>query len=78
MAKRIDCHQPGMVNDSPIAGDVGSPTGRIQCIKPIGNGGNMEKLLEMWLNPINLGILFLCVSAGIWLLAHSGPTHKEK
>lgn len=33
----------------------------------------MEHLLVMWLNPINLGILFLCVCAGIWILAHSAP-----
>ena len=24
----------------------------------------MEKIIEMWLNPINLGILFLCITGG--------------
>jgi hypothetical protein len=38
----------------------------------------METLLQMWLNPINLGILFLCITGGIWLLAHTDPTRKEK
>ncbi len=33
----------------------------------------MEKILELWLNPINLGILFLGISAGLWILAHSAP-----
>ncbi len=33
----------------------------------------MEKILELWLNPVNLGILFLCISAGVWILAHSAP-----
>ncbi len=33
----------------------------------------MEKILELWLNPINLGILFLCISAGLWILAQSAP-----
>ena len=36
----------------------------------------MENLLQMWLNPINLGILFLCITVGIWILAHSAPTDK--
>lgn len=38
----------------------------------------MDKILEMWLNPINLGILFLCLAAGVWVLAHSGPDYKGK
>ena len=38
----------------------------------------MEKLLEIWLNPINLGILFLCVCAGIYILAHSAPRYPDK
>jgi hypothetical protein len=38
----------------------------------------MEKLLLVWLNPINLGILFLCFTAGIWLLSHTDPTRKDK
>jgi hypothetical protein len=29
----------------------------------------MESLIQMWLNPINLGILFLCLTVGIWILA---------
>ncbi len=36
----------------------------------------MENLLQIWLNPINLGILFLCFTIGIWILAHSAPTQK--
>ncbi len=38
----------------------------------------MEKYLEMWLNPINLGILFLCITGGIWLLAHCAPNYKDR
>jgi hypothetical protein len=38
----------------------------------------MENLLQMWLNPINLGILFLCFTVGIWILAHSAPNDKGK
>ncbi len=38
----------------------------------------MENLLQMWLNPINLGILFLCLCIGVWILAHSAPTYKDK
>ena len=38
----------------------------------------MENLLQMWLNPINLGILFLCLCTGVWILAHSAPTYKDK
>lgn len=38
----------------------------------------MESLLQIWLNPINLGILFLCITIGIWILAHSDPTQKGK
>jgi LuxR family maltose regulon positive regulatory protein len=30
------------------------------------------------LNPINLGILFLCLTGGIWILAHSDPTRRDK
>jgi len=26
----------------------------------------MEKIIEMWLNPINLGILFLCITHPAW------------
>ena len=38
----------------------------------------MEKILVMWLSPINLGILFMCITIGIWILAHSDPTRKDK
>ncbi len=38
----------------------------------------MESILQLWLNPINVGILFLCFCSGIWLLAHTAPDHKDK
>jgi len=38
----------------------------------------MENLIQLWLNPINLGILFLCVTTGIWILTHSAPDNKGK
>ncbi len=38
----------------------------------------MGNILQMWLNPINLGVLFLCITAGIWILAHSDPTHRDR
>jgi len=38
----------------------------------------MQTILGIWLNPINLGVLFLCLSAGIWLLAHTASTDKGK
>ena len=38
----------------------------------------MEKIIELWLNPVNLGILFLCFTAGIWILAHSAPNQKDE
>ena len=38
----------------------------------------MESVLQLWLNPINLGILFLCITFGIWILAHSDPTNRNK
>jgi hypothetical protein len=38
----------------------------------------MEKMIEMWLNPINLGILFLCLTVGIWILSKSGPNIRDK
>jgi hypothetical protein len=38
----------------------------------------MEKMIEMWLNPINLGILFLCLTIGIWILSKSGPNSRDK
>ena len=38
----------------------------------------METLAQLWLNPIDLGILFLCITAGIWILAHCAPNTKDK
>lgn len=38
----------------------------------------MANLVQLWLNPIDLGILFLCICAGDWILAHSAPNYKEK
>jgi len=38
----------------------------------------MENLIALWLNPINVGILFLCFCGGIWLLAHTAPNYKDK
>ena len=38
----------------------------------------MESLLQIWLNPLNLGIFFLCFCAGIWILSHSGPNYRDK
>jgi hypothetical protein len=37
----------------------------------------MQDILQLWLNPINLGILFLCLTAGIWILAHSDPNRRD-
>jgi hypothetical protein len=38
----------------------------------------MENLLQLWLNPIDLGIFFLCITLGIWILAHSDASHRNK
>jgi hypothetical protein len=38
----------------------------------------MNTILQTWLNPIHLGILFLCLCAGIWLLAHTAPNDRDK
>lgn len=38
----------------------------------------MENLLQPWLDPIHLGIFFLCICAGLWILAHSAPNYKDK
>jgi hypothetical protein len=38
----------------------------------------IENVLQMWLNPINLGILFLCLTAGLWLLSKTGPDTRDK
>ena len=35
----------------------------------------MENILQLWLNSINLGILFLCFCGGIWVLALTAPTY---
>jgi len=39
---------------------------------------DMENLIQLWLNPVNLGIFFLCFTVGIWILAHSDPTRRDK
>ena len=38
----------------------------------------MEKILAQWLNPVNLGILFLCLTGGIWVLAHTAPKNEDE
>jgi hypothetical protein len=38
----------------------------------------MNNILQLWLDPINLGILFLSITIGIWILAHSDPTRRDK
>ena len=38
----------------------------------------MEKIIELWLSPINLGVLFLCLTVGIWILSKSGPNTRDK
>lgn len=38
----------------------------------------MSPLLLTWLNPINLGILFLCLCGGLWLLSHTDPSRHDK
>ena len=38
----------------------------------------MENVLQLWLNPINLGILFLCITVGIWIPTHSDLTRRDK
>ena len=38
----------------------------------------MENLIQLWLNPINVGILFLCLCIGIWILSKSGPNYRDK
>jgi hypothetical protein len=38
----------------------------------------MENLIQLWLNPIDLGFVFLCLCSGIWILAHSSPNPKDK
>jgi hypothetical protein len=59
-------------------GEVSSPNRTINLAKIEEGETAMEKIIEMWLNPINLGILFLCITVGIWILAHSDPTRKDK
>ena len=38
----------------------------------------MENLLQLWLNPLDLGILFLCLTMGIWILSKSDPNSGSK
>ncbi len=38
----------------------------------------METLIQLWLNPINLGVFFLCLAVGIWILSKSDPTYRDK
>ena len=38
----------------------------------------MEPILANWLNPINLGVLFLCICGGIWILAHAAPKYPHQ
>ena len=38
----------------------------------------MDSVLQLWLNLIDLGILFLCITIGIWILAHSEPTRRDE
>jgi hypothetical protein len=38
----------------------------------------MSNLLQLWLNPIDLGIFFICITFGIWILAHCIPNYKDK
>ncbi len=38
----------------------------------------MTTLLQLWLNPINLGIFILCACAGIWILSKCGPNYRDK
>ena len=38
----------------------------------------MDNLIQLWLNPIDLGIFFICIAIGVWILAHSAPNYKDK
>jgi len=38
----------------------------------------MQNILLLWLNPLDLGIFFLCLCAGVWVLAHSAPASKDR
>lgn len=41
----------------------------------------MDKLAGLaviWLNPINLGIFFLCTAGAIWLLNRTGVDWRDK
>jgi|GEM_PF-2595205 len=38
----------------------------------------METLIQSWLDPINMGVFFLCLTVGIWILSKSGPTYRDK
>ena len=66
---------------SPVLGEVKSPEPAILYGKSseVQKGEmKMERMIEMWLNPINLGILFLCLTVGIWILSKSGPNTRDK
>jgi ABC-type thiamin/hydroxymethylpyrimidine transport system permease subunit len=38
----------------------------------------MENVVQLWLNPINLEIFFLCITLGIWILARSDPSRRNE
>ena len=38
----------------------------------------MENLIQLWLNPVNLGFVFLCLCIGIWILSKGGPNYRDK
>ena len=59
-------------------GEASSPNEPINLVKIQKGEFKMENLIQMWLNPLNLGILFLCITVGIWILAHSDPTRRDK
>jgi hypothetical protein len=71
---------PGLIRITPSLTRAGGSqfTPLNTTLVKIQKGENaMDKIIELWLNPINLGILFLCVTVGIWILAHSDPTRKK-
>jgi hypothetical protein len=38
----------------------------------------MQNVIQLWLNPIDLGILFLCLCVGVWILSKSGPNTRDR
>jgi hypothetical protein len=38
----------------------------------------MANLVQLWLNPINLAIVFVAFCSGIWILSKCGPSYKDK